>query len=395
MAKQAETMENTGRGGAAVVQQLKSNKTLSPPADSTNPSSGGLDYANAFLQGEDTSPQPVIKAPGSYYAWEQPEPYGFDFSQHRHHSTPVTIHPGMSSFRVGTKKNTTKEAKGGSQSKGKKPKTRPKPRNRAAQERRREARKQFHCTQINGDHVLQVLQPSIFDNQIGVAAKPDDVPLRLPAMAGNTRSRYIHTVRHDGNAYKWSTQHVDKNAVTSTKVAEEYAAQEELESLKRIISDLKRSEHVGTGIAASIAQGLITVNANITAHELADQWLHASEEEKITGFSIKTDDGLAGLHEKTDGNKSQTGAAIMYNGMPVLRYNENKTSAADQPADEAQLGGTTISSTSENGITGVIQPIEIEMAPSEAMEFDDDRYHKVVAGKVIAETDSKNSSSGK
>ena len=67
--------------GAAVVQQLNSNKTLSPPADSTNPSSGGLDYANAFLQGEDTSPQPVIKAPGSYYAWEQPEPYGFDFSQ--------------------------------------------------------------------------------------------------------------------------------------------------------------------------------------------------------------------------------------------------------------------------------------------------------------------------
>ena len=96
---------------------------------------------------------------------------------------------------------------------------------------------------------------------------------------------------------------------------------------------------MGTGIAASIAQGLITVNANITAHELADQWLHASEEEKITGFSIKTDDGLAGLHEKTDGNKSQTGAAIMYNGMPVLRYNENKTSAAKRPADEAQMGG--------------------------------------------------------
>jgi len=40
-------------------------------------------------------------------------------------------------------------------------------------------------------------------------------------------------------------------------------------------------------------------------------------------------------------------------------------------------------------------PIEIEMAPSEAMEFDDDRYHKVVACKVIAETNSKNSSSGK
>ena len=77
------------------------------------------------------------------------------------------------------------------------------------------------------------------------------------------------------------------------------------------------------------------------------------------------------------------------------RYNENKTSAANRPAGEAQLGGATISSTSENAVMGVIQPIEIEMAPSEAMEFDDDRYHKVVAGKVIAETDSKNSSSGK
>ena len=82
-------------------------------------------------------------------------------------------------------------------------------------------------------------------------------------------------------------------------------------------------------------------------------------------------------------------------GLPVLRYNENKTSAADRPTDEAQLGGTTISSTSENVAIGVIQPIEIEMAPSEAMEFDDDRYHKVVARKVIAETNSKNSSSGK
>ena len=116
-------------------------------------------------------------------------------------------------------------------------------------------------------------------------------------------------------------------------MAEEYAAQEELESLKRIISDLKQSEHVGTGIATSIAQGLITVNANITARELADQWLNTSETEKVTGFSIKTDDGLAGLHEKTDGGKSQAGAAIMYNGMPVLRYNENKTSAADRPTE--------------------------------------------------------------
>ena len=85
----------------------------------------------------------------------------------------------------------------------------------------------------------------------------------------------------------------------------------------------------------------------------------------------------------------------MYNGMPVLRYNENKTSAAKRPTDEAKLGGTTIPSTSENAAVGVIQPIEIEMAPSEAMEFDDGRYHKVVACKVIAENNSKNSSSGK
>ena len=289
----------------------------------------------------------------------------------------------------------TKAATSGSHSKGKKPRVRGSKGNRAAQEQRREARKQFNCTSLSGGHVLQALQPSIFDNQISIAARPGSVTMRSTAMMDNMRSQSVHTVRRDGNAYKWSTQHADKSAETSTKMAEEYAAQEELESLKRIISDLKQSEHVGTGIATSIAQGLITVNANITAHELADQWLNTSENEKVTGFSIKTDDGLAGLHEKTDGGRSQVGAAIMYNGMPVLRYNENKTSAADRPTDEAQLGGNTISSTSENVAIGVIQPIEIEMAPSEAMEFDDDRYHKVVACKVIAETNSKNSSSGK
>ena len=119
---------------------------------------------------------------------------------HRQHSTPVTIHPGMSAFRVGTKKNTTKEAKGGSHSKGKKPRVRGSKGNRVAQEQRREARKQFKCTSLSEDHVLQALQPSIFDNQISVDARPGNVTLRLPAMTDDTRSRSVPTVRHDGSA---------------------------------------------------------------------------------------------------------------------------------------------------------------------------------------------------